>query len=117
MRSRSVAISIAVALLCAGGAGGSFAMARSLRSEAEWLMARGNAQAQEYATTLDSEQAQHQLATFDQRRAVLERAHVWQRVQYLLTLSTVIALFVSYTFFLHRRLREQLLDATADLSH
>ena len=117
MRSRSVAISIAVAVLFGVGAGGSFVQARKLRGDAEWLMARGNAQAQEYAATLDSEKAQHQLSTFAERRTVLERAHIWQRLQYLLTLATVVALFVSYTFFLHRRLREQLLDVSADLSH
>lgn len=115
MGSRSVAISIAVAGLFALSAGGSYLMAKSLRTDAEWLMARGNAQAQEYASTLDSEKAQTQLATFDERRGVLERAHLWQRLQYLLTLAAVIAVFASYTFFLHRRLREQLIEATADL--
>lgn len=115
MRSRSVAISIAVAVLCALSAVGSSLMARSLESDAEWLMARGNAQAQDYASTLDAEHAQTQLATFEARRDVLERAHLWQRLQYLLTLAAVIAGFVSYTLFLHRRLRDQLLDATADL--
>lgn len=115
MRSRSVAFAIAVAMLCAAGAAGCYWRAHQLRSEAAWLMARGNAQAQEYAASLDSKTAVTQLATFEERRLVLERAHRWQRAQMLLVLSAVVALIASYVLFLFRRLREQLVDASSGL--
>jgi hypothetical protein len=116
MRSRSVAVAIGVAVLCAGGAVGCYVRAQQLRGEAAWLMARGNAEAQDYAASLDSATAANQLKTFEQRRAVLERAHLWQRGQMLLTLSSVAAVIASYVLFLFRRLREQLVDASAGLS-
>jgi hypothetical protein len=110
-----VAVAIGVAVLCAAGAAGCYVRANQLRGEASWLMARGNAEAQEYAASLDSATAASQLKTFEQRRAVLERAHLWQRGQMLLILSSVAAAIASYVLFLFRRLREQLVDASAGL--
>lgn len=115
MRSRSVAVAILFALLFAGGAVGSFFQAQKYRTEARWLLERGTAQAQQYAQTLDGTAADEQLSTLEQRREVLESAHLWQRLQLLCILASVIAAFSSYVFFLFRRLREQLLEG-ADAS-
>ncbi len=115
MRSRSVAVSMVVAAVCALGAVGCYVRASELRSDAAWLMVRGNAEAIEYANSLDSATATTQLATFEERRVVLERAHLWQRGQMLLVLATVGAAIASYVFFLFRRLREQLVDASSGL--
>jgi hypothetical protein len=111
MRSRSVAAAITLSVICAGGALTCFLQASRLRTEAEWFLARSNAQAQEYANTLDSAVAEQQLVSFEQRRALLERAHIWQRVQLLLILGAVLTAFSSYVLYLFRRLREQLVDA------
>ena len=112
--SRGMVLALALACLCAGGAVQCFLKAAELRSEAEWLMARGNAQANEYAASFDSSIADRQLSTFEQRRQVLDRAHVWQRGQLVLVLATVISVFACYVFYLLRRLREQLADATSE---
>lgn len=117
MRSRSFTVAIVFAVLCLGGAVGSYAMARSLRTEAKWLMARGDAQAQEYAATFDGAAAEKQLSTFEQRRVVLERAQRWQLLQMLLVLAAVMSGFSSYVLFLFRRLREQLVDANDPSLH
>lgn len=113
--SRSVIMAIAVAVLSAAAAAGCYLRASQLRTEAGWLMARGNAAADEYAQSFDGAAADAQLASFDQRRAVLEQAQRWQRLQMVLVLAAVVSAFCSYVFFLFRRLREQLVDATADL--
>lgn len=115
MRSRSVAISIVVAVLFAGGAVGSFVQAQRHRTEARWLLERGDAQGQEYAATFDGAAQDAQLITLEERHAVLEKAHLWQRLQLVCILASVIAAFSSYVFFLFRRLRDQLLEG-ADAS-
>jgi hypothetical protein len=111
MRSRSVALGIAVALLCAGGAVSCYVRASQLRSDAAWYLARGNAQAAEYSASLDSEMAEQQLASFEQRRELLESAQRWQRGQLLLVLDSVGAAFGSYLLYLFFRLRQQLVEA------
>lgn len=115
--SRGMVVAVAIACLCAGGAVQCFLKASELRSEARWLLARGNAQADQYAATFDGTVADSQLSTFAQRRAVLERADRWQRLQLVLVLATAIAAFCSYVLYLFRRLREQLVEGTlpADL--
>lgn len=115
MRSRSVTLAILFAVLFAGGAVGSFLQAQKYRTDARWLLERGTAQAQEYAATFDGSHADEQLSTLEQRRQVLEQAHLWQRLQLLSILASVIAAFSSYVFFLFRRLRDQLLEG-ADAS-
>jgi hypothetical protein len=115
MRSRSVAVAVTLAVVAAGGAVASHVRSRQLKSDAEWLMARGSAQADEYATTLDSRVAEAQLATFDDRRAALERAEIWHRTEMLLILLAVVSAFSSYVLYLFRRLREQLVEASAHL--
>lgn len=110
MRSRSVAISIMLSLAFAGGAVGSYLKAQEHRSLARWLLERGSAQGQHYAQTFEGAAADEQLATLDRRQQALDRAHLWQRVQLLCILASVIAAFSSYVFFLFRRLREQLLE-------
>src|ERR687892_185490 len=110
LRSRSVALSLCVALLSAGGAVGCYVQNSALKREAGWLLERGNAQAAEYASTFDASIVEAQLKTFEARRAVLDRAHLWQRAQMLLILVTVIGAFSGYVLFLYHRLR-------ADLEH
>jgi hypothetical protein len=104
-------VAAVISLLCAAGAVGSFLRASALRSDAAFLMLRGNKQAAEYASSFDGTVAEQQLATFEQRRAVLELARPWQVLQLLMVMATVVTAFASYVFFLFRRLREQLVDA------
>ena len=110
MRSRSVAITLCIALLSAAGAVGCYVRTSELKREAGWLLERGNAQAAEYANTFNAAIVEEQLKTFEARRAILDRAHLWQRGQLLLILVTVIAAFSAYVLFLFHRLR-------ADLEH
>jgi hypothetical protein len=115
MRSRSVAVAVTIALVATGGAVASHLRSHQLKSDAQWLMERGSAQAEEYATTLDSRVAEAQLVTFDEHRAVLERSEIWHRTEMLLILLAVVAAFSSYVLYLFRRLREQLVEASAHL--
>ncbi len=114
MRSRGMALAMGLSVLCAGVAVGGYLRARALRTEAGWLLERGSAEGQEYADTFDGQAADTQLSTLEQRHAVLERAHVWQAVQMLAVLASVVFAFSSYVLFLFRRLRDQLLEVTAD---
>lgn len=108
---RSLVVALSICALCAAGAVASYRKSFQLRTEASWLMIRGDAQGAEYAATLDGAIAEAQLATFEQRRAVLEQAHRWQRVQMLLILATVVAAICSYVLHLLHRLNRQLADA------
>lgn len=112
MRSRSVTLAVSVSVLTAAAAAGCYARAVDLRSESQWLLERGNAQAEEYADTFDSSVAESQLSTFERRRAVLEEALLWQRGQMLLVLIAVVAAFSSYVLYLFHRLRVDLEDAS-----
>jgi hypothetical protein len=78
-------------------------------------MARGNAQAEEYAQRFDGAVADAQLQTFAQRRAVMEKAYVWQRGMMLGVMGAALALVAAYALFLLKRLDEQLADAAPDL--
>jgi hypothetical protein len=115
MRSRSVTVAVVVSALAAGGAGYAHIRAHQLRSDAGWLLERGSAQGEEYASSLDTQIAEDQLTTFDERRAVLDRAQLWQRAELLGILFAVVGGFSSYVLFLFRRLREQLVDANNHL--
>ena len=108
MRSRSVALALFIALVSGSGAVGCYVRASDLKREAGWLLERGNAQAAEYATTFDGSIVEAQLKTFEVRRAILDRANLWQRAQMLLILATVIAAFSAYVLFLFHRLRADL---------
>jgi hypothetical protein len=115
MRSRSVTVAIIIAAAATGGAVAAHLRSRHLKTDAEWLMARGSAQADEYAASLDSHVAEAQLATFDERRAALEKSEIWHRTEMLLILLAVVASFSSYVLYLFRKLREQLVEASAPL--
>ncbi len=115
MRSRSVAVAVVLSAFAAGGAAYAHYRAHLLRTDAQWLLERGSAQADEYATTLDSKVAEDQLVTLDQRRVVLDRMQLWQRLELLGILLAVVAAFSSYVLYLFRRLREQLVEASAPL--
>lgn len=115
MRYGSVALAVGLAVVAAFGAGACYLRASQLRSDAHWLLLRSNAQADEYASTFDGTYADQQLGTYAQRREVLERAHLWQRFQLLLTMSAVVLLACAYVLFLLARLREQLMEGAADL--
>ena len=114
MRSKSVALAAAITVLAAAGAVGCFLRAADLRRDAGWLLERANAQAQEYASTFESAVAERQLQTFEERRAVLERAHLWQRGQMLLILLAVVGAFSSYVLYLFHRLRHDLEEVEED---
>ena len=110
MRSRSVLVAIAISGCCAAGAVGCYLKAARLRSDGAWYLARGEAQAQEYAATFDGAVAENELATFEERRVVLERSHLWQRLQLILIMAAVVGAFSSYVLYLYFRLREQLVE-------
>ncbi len=114
MGSRSVVTAILVSLLSLGGAGFCYMRALALNSEARWLMERGNAQALEYAERLDNSVADAQLKTFAARRAVMERAHLWQRGQMLGLMAGAMAALAAYLMYLLRRLDSQLDDAAVE---
>jgi hypothetical protein len=85
---RSLVVALSVCALSAAGAVASYRKAFQLRTEASWLMIRGDAQGAEYAATLDS--------------AI---------VQMLLILAAVVAAICSYVLHLLHRLNRQLADA------
>jgi hypothetical protein len=115
MRSRSVTVAVSIALLSGAGAVGSYARASQLRTEAHWLLERGNAEAEEYANTFESAMVDKQFATFSERRVVLDGALLWQRFQMLFLLIGVIAAFSSYVLHLFHRLRTDLEEVTDGL--
>ena len=108
--SGSMVLAIALSVGCGAGALVCYTRASALRTEADWMMARGNAQGAEYAATLDSAVAERQLATLDERRTLLEAAFRWQRIQLLLVMASVVGAFCSYVLYLLVRLRQQLVD-------
>jgi hypothetical protein len=116
MGTRSVTAALCISLLAAGGAAFCYTRAETLQSEGRWLMARGTAQAAEYAQKLDGTLADAQLKTFTQRRAVLERAYLWQRGMLLGIMIAVLSSLSAYVLFLLKRLDDQLLDATGELN-
>ena len=110
MRSRSVVLALCVSLLSTAGAVGAYVKATAWRTEAQWLLERGSAQAEAYADTFDGALADEQFKTFEERHAVLANAHLWQRVQLLLILVAVIAAISSYVLYLFWRLRTDLAE-------
>jgi hypothetical protein len=111
--SRRVVLAILVSLAFAGSALGCFFRASHLSKEAAWLSERGAAAADAYARSFDGAMADSQLAAFEQRRAVLERALLWQRAGMVLVLATVVGAFCSYVLYLLTRLQAQLLEAAS----
>jgi hypothetical protein len=107
-------VALLLSLACGAGATGCYLRAGSLRTEAEWLLARGQAQAQEYARSFDGDYADQQMVTFEQRRASLERAQVWLLFEKLLILMAVVGGFASYVLYLIGRLNAQLEDVISD---
>ncbi|MBJ6764258.1 hypothetical protein JGU66_26070 [Myxococcaceae bacterium JPH2] len=116
MGTRSVTAALCISLLAGGGAAFCYVRAEALQSEGRWLMARGSAQATEYAQLLDGTVADAQLKTFTERRVVLERAALWQRGTLLGILTAVLSALGAYVLFLLKRLDEQLQDAAAPLA-
>lgn len=104
MRSREVAVAVLLAMLCVAGAVGCRLRAGRLKSEASWQLARAKAAAAEYAATFEGAHVQRQLALFEERRLTLERAHLWQRGQYVLVLLAVTSTFAAFGFRLLSRL-------------
>src|SRR6478672_2622130 len=113
--SRSVTIAAVVCVAFAAGAVASAIRAKTLRTDGEWLMARGSAEAQEYASSFETRHADAQLLTFDQRRDVLERANRWQGLELFCILGSVLSAFSAYVLYLYYRLRQQLVDATSGI--
>jgi hypothetical protein len=93
---------------------GCYLRANALRTEADWLMARGQAQAQEYASSFDGTFADQQLLSFDQRRMALERAQLWLLFEKLLILVCVVGMFSSYVLYLFKRIRDEIEEAITE---
>jgi len=111
---RSVALAIGLSLGCAGLAVGCTARAAHLGKQAAWLLLRSAAEAAEYTSTFDGRHVDQELLTFQERRAVLERAHRWQRGATGLLMASALLLLASYALFLLVRLREQQLASPGD---
>ncbi len=101
LRKLMVAL-IALGLSVAGAAFSSLRVSR-LRTEASWLLATADAYAGDYGASLEGRFAEAELASFDQRRAVLERAHRWQRLEIACLLAAAAAAFTAYGLYLFRR--------------
>ncbi|NMO18973.1 hypothetical protein HPC49_33460 [Pyxidicoccus fallax] len=115
MGTRSVTVALGLSLLFAGAAGYCYTRSDALQVQGQWLMERGTAQAEEYATRLNATAADAQLKTFAERRAVLERAHRWHRGMMLGVLAAVLSAVCAYMLFLLKRLDDQLVDAMGEL--
>ena len=115
MGTRSVTAALCISLLFAGGAAFCYARAEALQAEGRWLMARGSAQASDFAQKLDGTSVDAQLKTFKERRGVMEQAHRWQRGMLLGIMAPVLSGLSAYVLFLLKRLDDQLLDATGEL--
>ncbi|RKG67599.1 hypothetical protein D7V80_15540 [Corallococcus sp. CA054B] len=115
MGTRSVTAALCISLLFAGGAAFCYARAEALQAEGRWLMARGSAQASDFAQKLDGTSVDAQLKTFKERRGVMEQAHRWQRGMLLGIMAAVLSGLSAYVLFLLKRLDDQLLDATGEL--
>lgn len=93
-------------ILSAAGAAISFRKVSQLRSEASWLSLRADAHAANYAASLESSLVDTELISFDQRRALLVRAHLWQRLEIVCVLFAAAAALFAYGFYLLRRARQ-----------
>jgi hypothetical protein len=115
MRLFSVTTAVCVSLLTAACAVGCWYRAEQLRTEADWLLERSRAQASEFAQSFDDTLATQQLETFARRRAVMERAHLWQRGQALGVMFSVAAAACAWVLRLLRRLNGELEEASQEL--
>jgi hypothetical protein len=115
MRLFSVTTAVCVSLLAASCAVGCWYRAEQLRSESDWLLERSKAQASEFAQSFNDTLATQQLETFAKRRAVLERAHLWQRGQALGVMFAVVAAAGAWVLSLMRRLDGELEEASREL--
>jgi hypothetical protein len=115
MGTRSVTAALCISLLSAGAAAYCYTRSDALQVQGQWLMERGTAQAEDYANRLDGAAADAQLKSFAERRAVLERAHRWQRGMMLGIFASVLAAVSAYMLFLLKRLDDQLVDAMGDM--
>lgn len=114
MRLFSVTTAVCVSVLAAACAAGCWYQAEGLQMEADWLLERSRAQAGEYARSFDDTLATQQLETFTKRRAVLERAHLWQRGQALSVMLSVLAAASAWVLRMLRRLTGELDEATEE---
>lgn len=103
---RGFTVAVALSLACAGGAAGCYWKVHTLRADSGWVMARATAQADEYVESFDGSLADRELATLDEYRAVLERAHGWERGQELFVIAAVLALFAAYLLRVLGRVEE-----------
>lgn len=107
MSYRGVALAIGLSVASAVLAAGCAWRAHHLASQASWLMARGVAEAAEYTNTFDGTHVDRELVTFQERRAVLERAHLWQRGSIAAAMAAALAVVASYLVWLLVRLDQQ----------
>lgn len=117
MRSRSVAVAALFTVLSVATAIGASIRASHLQSEAEWLQARGNAEAAEYATSFNPVHQDRQFATFAERAALMRgRMWHWQVMRMLAILGIAVGVIATYVLYLFQRLREQLIEGAPDLA-
>lgn len=115
MRLVSVMAAVCFSLMCAAWAAGCWYRAEQLRSEANRLLERGQAQASGYAQSFDDTLATQQLESFAQRRGVLEQAYLWQRGQMVGILLGAVAAAGAWVLSMMRRLQRTLDEASEGL--
>lgn len=108
MRSRSTIITGCLTLISAAVALGGYLRTSGLKTEGAWYAQRGAALAEAYVESFDGELADAQLASLDKRRELMSRAQLWQRVQLLGVLATIVGAMLTWLLHLFNRLRAQL---------
>ena len=114
MRQVGMTAAVCVALVCGAWAAGSWYRAEQLRTEADWLLERGKAQASGYAQSFDDRLASQELETFARRRGVMEQAFLWQRAQMLGVLFAAVAAAIAWVLGLLHRLQASLDEASEE---
>jgi hypothetical protein len=111
---RSVRAAFCVTTFAVAGAVLCYVRASSLRGEGDWLMARANAQAEEYANTFDGQYADQQLATYNERQDVLLRASTWHRFEMLFIMLAVLSAVSTYLLHLLSKIQTELKEVTEE---
>jgi hypothetical protein len=108
MRRFGVTTAMCISLLSAGGAGWCWQRAEDLRTQAGGLLERSQLQATEYVETFNDAMATLELETLARRRAVLWRAHEWERGRDLGVMVAAVAAAIAWLLSIRRRMEGQL---------
>lgn len=114
MRPRNAGLAVLAATLLALSGAACFAYSRKLHGEARWLLARGNAAAQEYLASFEGARVDAQLAAFEQRRAVLERAWSLERAGLLFAIAAALSLVCAWALKTVARMEKEVLELDPD---